>query len=447
MDEARGRERSALPLTLDLTPKQALSLATIFNSHEVFLLGGVRSGKSTVIAEAAVQSAFEWEPGIPGILSAPTWGQLERNLLVPWRELAPKGRYEIVADPKDPRIECYIGKGKISKIYLASGKNPGHIEGATAGWAGGTELQQMGSFWGVVRKRVSDKRARRLRLFGDGLTEEGWLSGEVKRRGLRVIFFSTLENAHNLGAGYLAQLRGKLTLRQWAIYVEGKFAGAEDAVYGPFSREIHASRRVEFQKGKRVLLAQDWNLNPMSGVCAQWYGDTLWIFDEVIAPRTTIEQGEAIKRWARNMGIDHTKRDQLVILPDSTGGRRNQGDGKSNLYLFQQAGLHVETRWINPLRVDGDQAVLVLLENAQGEAHLFLDPQRCKVTIESLASLKHAGREDSEFSHATDCVRYLSHYCSPVKAPSARPVSAGARPPLSTSPRSSREGKLSRFGL
>lgn len=430
-----------------LIPKQALALATVYGSHETFLLGGVRSGKSTVIAEAAIQSAFEWEPGVPGILSAPTWGQLERNLLVPWRELAPKGRYEIILDLKDPRIECYLGRGKISKIYLASGRNPGNIEGATAGWAGGTELQQMPLFWGVVRKRVSDKRAQRLRLFADGLTEEGWLSSEVKRRGLRVIYFSTLENAHNLGAGYLAQLKRRLTLRQWAIYVLGKFAGAEDAVYPVFSRERHASRRVEFQKGKQVLLAEDWNLNPMTGVCAQWLEGELRIFDEVIAPRTTIEQGEAIKRWARGYGLDPTRRDQLLVIPDSTGGRRNQGDGRSNLYLFQQAGLHIESRFLNPYRVDGDQAVLVLLENAVGEAHLFLDPQRCKVTIESLASLKHAKREDSEFSHATDCVRYLSHYCAPVKAPSHRPISAGARPSLSTSPRPSREGKLSRFGL
>lgn len=420
--------------------KQQVGLAEIYRGFETFLLGGVRSGKTTVSVEAAIQAAFEWEPGETGILAAPTWGQLERNLLSAWRELAPRGRYDIILDSKNPRIECYLGNGKISKVILASGRNPETLEGATAGWGCGTELQQMEGFWGQVRRRVSSKSAKQIRLWGDGLTVEGWLTAEVKVPGIGVVFFSTYDNLHNLAANYLANLSKRLTPRQWAIYVLGKWAGVEDAIFPTFSRAIHATDPVLFQPGRRVLVGQDFNLNPMTSVFAHWEGAELFLFDELIQPNTTQEHAAAIVQWAKDRGIDHTDERQFIVIPDASGAYRQQS-GLTNFYLFKQAGLRLGLFGKNPLRGDGDQAVLVLLENAAKEHRLHIDPDRCSRTVSALANFRYSDRakKDHPLSHPVDAVRYLAHFLAPIKAP------RGLRPPPDKNKKRADPGSVNRF--
>jgi len=414
---------------IHLSNKQKNALTAIYAGFETFLLGGVRSGKTTVTAEAAIQSAFEWEPGEVGILAAPTWGQLERNLLTPWRENAPRGRYEIITDQKNPRIECYLGNGKISKIILASGRRPETLEGATASWGAGTELQQMELFWQQVRKRVSAKSAKKIRLWGDGLTVEGWLTGDVKVEGIGVVYFSTYDNLTNLAKGYLENLAKRLTPRQWAIYVLGKWAGVEDAIFPNFSRAIHESKPVPFRPGHRVIVGQDFNLNPMTSVFGHWNGADLDCFDELIQPNTTQEHASAIVQWAKDRGIDHTDSRQLLVVPDASGAYRQQGTGLTNFFLFRQAGLNIGLFGKNPLRQNGDQAVLVLLENANKEHHIFFDPDRCQRTIEAIAGFRYADRakKDHPLSHPVDAVRYMAHYLQPVRAPRGVPVTSAKK--------------------
>jgi len=275
---------------------------------------------------------------------------------------------------------------------------------------------------------VSSKTAKSIRLWGDGLTVEGWLTAEVKVAGVGVVYFSTYDNVHNLAPGYLENLAKRLTLRQWKIYVLGLWAGVEDAIFPTFSRAIHATNPVLFQRGRRVIVGQDFNLNPMTSIFGHWIGGNLLIFDELIQPNTTQEQASAIVQWAKDHGIDHTDERQLLIVPDASGAYRQQS-GLTNFFLFRQAGLRLGLFGKNPLKIDGDQAVLVLLENAKKEHHLFLDPDRAPRTVEALAGFRYADRnvKNHPFSHPTDAVRYMAHYLAPVRAPRGIPISKGQR--------------------
>ncbi len=418
---------------LTFIPRQEEGLATIYANKETFLLGGVRSGKSMVITEAAIQAAFHWETEVNGILAAPTFGQLERNLLEPWRELAPKGKYEEVHGGKDPHIDCRVGRGKYVKIYLASGKHPETIEGATVGWIGGTELQQMERFWRRAMRRVSDARANKLRWFGDGLTEEGWLSKEIERPGLVELRFSTLDNEHNLAEGYLDKMAETLTPRQWDIYILGKFAAPEDSVYPTFVRAVHsvdlrglatyANLPDLIDRRYPVIIGQDFNLNPMASVMCQFINGVLYVIGELIEPGHLQEHAEKLKAWCEARKLDHKDQRQVFIVPDATGGRRNQGDGRSNLYILQQAGFTVRARPANPLKIDTDQTVLVLLENAKKERRLFFSRATAPKTIDAIASLRQSDRDNplNPHTHPTDALKYVAYYCAPMKAPS-RPV-------------------------
>jgi len=429
---------------LTLTQKQQIALLGIYNNDETLLLGGVRSGKSTIIAEAAYQSAFFWESEVNGILAAPTFGQLERNLLEPWRRIAPAARYEEVHDAKKPHIECRVGKGKYVKIYLASGRHPDTIEGATVGWLGGTELQQMQSFWHVARRRVSDIKSNRLRYFGDGLTEEGWLSKEIERSDILDVRFNTLENAHNLAPTYLKNMRKVLTKRQWLIYILGQFAAAEDSVFPTFTRAIHSIdlcysdtpyRGMGYPLDKRypVIIGQDFNLNPMASVMTQYINNVLYVIDELIEPGHLQEHAAKLKQWCIDRGLDPTDAKQVYIVPDATGGRRNQGDGKSNLLILREAGFVVRARPANPLKVDTDQTTLVLLENAEEERRLFFDKKRAPKTIDAIASLRHEDRDkpDNAHSHPVDALKYAAFSVAPIQS-IRRPLSPKAEKEAAT---------------
>ncbi len=420
-------------ILITYTARQEIALSTIYQRSETLCLGGVRSGKSMVITEAAIQSAFQWETEVNGILAAPTFGQLERNLLEPWRELAPKGKWEEIKSSKDPHIECRIGKHKYVKIYLASGKHPETIEGATVGWIAGTELQQMQAFWTRARRRVSDKHANKLRWFGDGLTEEGWLSKEIEKDGINWLQFSTLENVLNLAPGYLEKMRQDLTPRQWQIYILGIFASAEDAVFATYKRAIHVldlvNQHPTYQRfypepiDRRwpVIIGQDFNLDPMASVMCQFIDGCLFVIGELIEPGHMQEHTARLVAWCKNRGLNYKDPRQVYVVPDASGGNRGQGDGKSNIYILQQAGFTVRARPKNPLKVDSDQSLLVLLENANDppEHHCFFDRHRCPKTIDAVAGLRYKDRDDNSnpLTHPTDALKYVAFHCAPVRAP------------------------------
>jgi hypothetical protein len=164
----------------------------------------------------------------------------------------------------------------------------------------------------------------------------------------------------------------------------------------------------------------------------QYIAGELRVVGELIEAGDMQIHATKLAAWCIARGIDYKDSKKAFIIPDATGGRRNQGDGRSNLYILQQAGFHVRARPTNPLRVDTDQAVAVLLENASGERRLFLDRRRAPKTIDALASLRHADREAPEniHSHPIDALKYVAYYCAPVKAPSRpAPSTESSEPP------------------
>lgn len=428
--------------------KQIRCINAIHRKGRVWLIGGRRSGKSTALVEAARQCAYEWEPGLSGIMAAPTYGQLKRNLLVPWEELVPASRWVEVKDTKNPHILCDCGNGVFSKIYLATGKNYKGIEGATVAWACFTELQDGERFWNTVEARVSDKRAKRLRWFGDGLPVEGWLSEELFARKdengepqpspyLRFPF-TTYDNQENLFPGYIEEMKKRWTQREIDIYLNGRFVGHEDASYPNFRRDIHAKDPVPYVPGHLVYLGLDFNKRQQSATFNQYIDGTLRQFDEVMMPGLTQDQVIRVaKRCVERYRIDYTNPERVLLCPDASGKYGNQQNGESNVGIFERAGFHVHPRIAdsNPVIDDRDNALSVLMRDANGRSHFAIDPTRCKRTIQSIANLRQKERfdQDAPLTDAVDALGYVAWVVSPLSRPEP-PAPRGATARYATQP-------------
>ncbi len=436
------------PKSFNWSARQIRFIQAIHDYGRVWAIGAKRSGKSSALVEAARQVAFEWEPGVSGILAAPTYGQLDRNLLVPWRELVPADRYEHVKDPKNPRLECDAGDGMISTVYLATGKNPSTIEGVTVGWACFTELQQGELFWRTVEARVSDKKAKRLRWFGDGLPEEGWLSkelagedGELTRQSpYKRFIFTTWDNAANLHAGYIEKMMETLTPREVDMYLKGEFVGAIDAIYPYFRRKLHAASRVEYVPGHRVYIGLDFNSRQQSAVLCQFIGGVLRAFDEVMEPGTVIDQTVRLAQMCLEYKLNYKSPKQVVLCPDASGRTASHQKGDSSFAILEKAGFTILADSDNPDVDDRDTSVNVLMRNGRGENHFLIDPVRCKRTIESLSGLRKSQRynQDEELTDAVDAVGYVAWRVAPQRRPWRRAPRQMLNPQLLSPPRATR---------
>jgi hypothetical protein len=401
------------------TQRQLELISKIYHLGNVWAIGAKRSGKSTAIVEAIRACAFEWEPEVNGIIAAPTFGQLERNFLENWRELVPSDRYREVNDPKNPHILCFLGEGKTVKIYKASGQYPKHIEGLTVGWCAFTELQDGEAFWNTVKARVSDQRAKRLRRFGDGLPEEGWLVRELDGDGKGVyhrVTFTVKDNAQNLHPSYIDDMRRDFTPREALMYLEGKFVGAADAVYPYFRRSVHAAAPISFLPGTKVLIGLDFNLSQQSAVLCQWHQGSLYVFDEIMKPGTVQDQAKRLEeKLTKEYRLPHKDQAKVLLIPDASGRSRQHALGPSSFAVLEAAGFHLRAGAANPDVEDRDLSVNVLLENAKGQHRLFIDPRRCPRTIESLAGLRNDKREGSEYGHACDALGYVVWQVAPQR--------------------------------
>jgi hypothetical protein len=258
-----------------------------------------------------------------------------------------------------------------------------------------------------------------LRRFGDGLPDEGWLSRVLEGTETppyHRVTFTTYDNERNLHPGYIPSMLKNMTPREAIKYLEGKFAGATDAIYPYFLRNVHAAQSVSYMPGQKVYIGLDFNLSQQSAVFCQWHQGVLYVFDELWLPGTVQDQAARIKDKLSQYGVkDSTMiKKQVLLLPDASGRSGQHARGESSFAVLEQAGFVLQAGLANPDIADRDLSVNVLLENAKHEHRLFLD-RRCVRTIESIANLRAASREGSEWGHLCDALGYTVWFLAPQR--------------------------------
>ena len=156
-----------------------------------------------------------------------------------------------------------------------------------------------------------------------------------------------------------------------------------------------------------ILLGVDFNVDPMSGICAVKDGENLYVFDEVMLTggATTWDFAEEV---VRRYGVDR----RVIACPDPTGGaRKTSGVGATDHSILRRSGFNVSSPKA-PWKIrDKITAVNTALLDANGDRRTFIHP-RCKQLIKSLRTLTYAPNtglpnKNLGVDHAFDAFGYL----------------------------------------
>jgi hypothetical protein len=156
-----------------------------------------------------------------------------------------------------------------------------------------------------------------------------------------------------------------------------------------------------------ILLGVDFNVDPMSGICAVKDGENLYVFDEIMLTggATTWDFAEEV---TRRYGVDR----RVIACPDPTGGaRKTSGVGATDHSILRRSGFNVSSPRA-PWKIrDKITAVNTALLDASGNRRTFIHP-RCKQLIKSLRTLTYAPNtglpnKNLGVDHAFDAFGYL----------------------------------------
>jgi hypothetical protein len=217
--------------------------------------------------------------------------------------------------------------------------------------------------------------------------------------------FTTIEGG-NVPATEIEAARAQLDSRTFRQEFEASFENLSGLVAISFSDE-NIDKNVQDLAVLPLLLGVDFNIDPMSGICAVKKGDVLWVFDEIIMTggATTWDFCEEVQS---RFGVER----RIIACPDPTGGaRKTAGVGATDHNILRKSGFTVSSPR-NPWKIrDKITCVNTALLDATGTRRLFIHP-RCKELIKSLRTLTYSPgtglpNKNLGVDHAFDALGYL----------------------------------------
>ena len=224
--------------------------------------------------------------------------------------------------------------------------------------------------------------------------------------GYHLIRAKTAENAANLPADYIDNLRNTYSSSLLAAYLEGEFVNlTAGSVYAEFDRKLNLTLET-IQPGEHIHVGMDFNVNNMTAVALVIRGNNPLALDEVTQVRDTPSMIQAIKqRYAGH---------PVTVYPDASGGATKSINASlSDITLLRSAGFTVLAHSKNPAVKDRVMAVNQMIHN-QGQRRLLINPDKCPTLIEGLEQQAYNknGEPDKAngLDHAVDALGYMIAY-------------------------------------
>ena len=217
--------------------------------------------------------------------------------------------------------------------------------------------------------------------------------------------FTTIEGG-NVPKHEIEAARAQLDQRTFRQEFEASFENLSGLVAISFGDE-NISENAKDITVSPILLGVDFNVDPMSGICAVKDSDTLYVFDEIMLTggATTWDFAEEV---VRRYGVDR----RVIACPDPTGGaRKTSGVGATDHSILRRSGFNVSSPRA-PWKIrDKITAVNTALLDANGDRRTIIHP-RCKQLIKSLRTLTYAPNtglpnKNLGVDHAFDAFGYL----------------------------------------
>jgi len=231
----------------------------------------------------------------------------------------------------------------------------------------------------------------------------------------------TMDNAANLPAGYIDNLRNSYPSNLLSAYLDGEFVNlTAGSVYPEFDRALNATNET-VQPGDTLHIGMDFNVAKGAAVVHVLRGDDPHAVDEYTGVFDTPSMIELIKR-------DYGKH-QIMIYPDASGkSRKSQNASESDIALLKAAGFRVCVNPANPAVKDRVLSANAMIHK-DGKRRYRVNPQTCPHLVESLEKQAYDknGEPDKSagFDHIIDAATYMLAYRYPLTGRPAFSINLG----------------------
>lgn len=396
--------------------------------------GPVGSGKSAALCREALRLAYA-NPGLPGIIGAPTYPMLRDVTRAAFLELVEAQQVPHVFRASDN--ECLITECG-SLVRFRSLDKPTSLVGANLAWFGVDELTYCKQdAWRRLEARLRHPRAATLEGFA-AWTPKGfdWVYdrfiGPKRVEGYEAIIAKPGENTH-LPDDYYPSLGRSYDERFFAQEVNGEYISVfAGRAYHAFDRGLNVAH-LKFDPSHPLCMACDFNVNPLCWALLQVIGDIIVVLEEIVLPDANSFLGcdEFIERsakyweaaqptgWARG-----TNPLSIVLYGDATGNSRRSSSNQTDWRIVKEFfGRHADRFTVtekidrsNPAVKSRINSVNAVLKNHAGERRLLID-RGCTELIADMEqvgwatdtsgnSLTYLDDKDKARTHISDAVGY-----------------------------------------
>lgn len=370
------------------------------------IVGGYGSGKTRALIPRYCNLSVKRNGEVRFLVIAPSYSLLQDidiPLFINWLN-----KYDIPYNHKKSRRIIEIFDVFRGEIWFRSGDKPEKIVGFECtdfciDEFDTLKLDQQEKVWNksVARARSADDPTGGVVTTPEGYryTHELFVENEVGK----LIQADTRDNYH-LPKSYIENLLSQYDERLIEQYIEGGFvslAGA-DAYYA-YSEDVLFDYDPRMAQNT-VYIGMDFNVNPMTAVCAYYSGGKLYVFDEIFLRNSNTEKMiNKIEQKFPNQ--------RIVVAPDMTGDKRQTSAkaGITDLILLQQAGFEImgNTSVGNPPERDRKNCLNTSLD--RGLVYIERGNKQLKKDFKQL-KVNDAGEietEDSEREHISTALGYL----------------------------------------
>lgn len=383
-------------------------------------IGGLGSGKT--FASARKFAALHAMNGCPGLVAAPTYGDLLR-FVIPGLI----GAFQAFG------IEYRVERGQVLQvhalgqpIYAISAEHPERFAGFEVGhlWVDegarvqASEDDPLRDAPTQIRTRLRHPRAKVLHGIVS-TTPEGldtWIQRDFFDKPLphhRAYIGSTLRNPA-LPPSYVEALKASIPAQLAQQYLEGLAVQfVRDRAHPGFSRPVHL-QTAEYDPKLPLRIGCDFNVSPMAWVVGQVRGETLHILDEIFLPDHASVENAVHAVHDKGYGSAAS----IVVHPDRAGKARSTTGDSEHLAIAETAKA---LRWRytiqgwggNPPVANRINLVDRLIAPAAGPVRLTVHP-RC---VRLVHELETTGRLQSghydpgpkgDRGHILDALGYLA---------------------------------------
>ena len=228
----------------------------------------------------------------------------------------------------------------------------------------------------------------------------------------------TIENAANLPAGYIDNLRNTYPSNLLAAYLDGEFVNlTAGSVYQEFDRKLNAS--AEFIRPNETLhIGMDFNVEHGAAVIHVLRGDEPHAVAELVDVFDTPAMIRLLK--TRYQADGH----QVLIYPDASGGSRKSNNASvSDIALLRQAGFHVLNNARNPAVKDRVLAVNAMI-HSDGKRRYRINPETCPHLVEAFEKQAYDKHGEPDKTSGLDHVLDAAGYCIVYRYPVMRRIAS-----------------------